>query len=63
LTIPQQDNARRKGVRERTNVAPGAATLHSRFLFWSIRKLSRVCEEAQGTLRDEDQKQKPIRVS
>jgi hypothetical protein len=26
LTIPQRDNARRKGVRERTNVAPGAAT-------------------------------------
>ncbi|WP_346537294.1 DUF6069 family protein [Micromonospora sp. DPT] len=33
LTIPQRDNARHKGVRERTNVAPGAATLHSRFLF------------------------------
>jgi hypothetical protein len=28
LTIPQRDNARRKGVRERTDVALGAATLH-----------------------------------
>jgi hypothetical protein len=28
MTIPQQDNARRKGVRKSTNVAPA---LHSRF--------------------------------
>lgn len=31
MTIPQRDNARRTGVREHTNVAPGAATLHSGF--------------------------------
>jgi hypothetical protein len=35
LTIPHWDNARRQGVRERTNVAPGAATLDSRFLFFN----------------------------
>ncbi|WP_440097937.1 sigma-70 family RNA polymerase sigma factor [Streptosporangium sp. H16] len=32
LTIPKRDNARRTGMRERTDVTPGAATLRSRFL-------------------------------